>query len=354
MTQGWRHVSLALCLALLFTGQSARASKTDIIILENGTRIIGAIKQLNRGLMEVSTDGMATIAVEWNRVVFIHTDKDFIVETSDGSRAFGQVSTLEQSGELEVREADTVWRFPLGEVVVLQRIKDSFRKRWDGGIGLGATAKRANDEVALLATLDAKYRTRKQTYDISLYGSYSDRSSSPVAERYNLGFQHSAFIRSKWYSLAIADLEHNTELNLHLRTLLVGGASYEMISTGRNSLALSLGLAANHEQYFLSDLDQVSAEAYLGLTYDFFKFRTPKADIWTELRLFPSLSESPRYRTTWDVHVSWEIVKKFWFDISLYYIADSNPPRQQAGLPTDGENPSGTDWGLNTAIKWKF
>lgn len=354
---GRRNVMRSVLIVLLLSsalchGQSS--DKTDIIELENGTVVVGEIKELHRGLLIVSTNGMSTINIEWGRVIALSTDKNFTVETADGFRAFGTISTSEDKSGIVIGALDNGQFISWPEVVVIQRIKDSFIKRWDGAMGIGLNAKRANDEISMVGTLDATYRTHKQIYRLDVYSSFSDRTDSTPSERYNLNLSHSAFIVTKWYSLAFANLEHNTELDLRLRTVVVGGARYGILHDSKNRLGAAIGLAVNNERYSIEVLDQTSAEGYLSLSYDFFKFRTPKADIGAELQLFPSLTEKNRYRTAINTRVRWEIVKKLWFDISLYYLADSNPPQQNAIANPDSQNPAGTDWGLNTSLQWRF
>ncbi|HMB58401.1 MAG TPA: hypothetical protein VKN35_00685, partial [Xanthomonadales bacterium] len=57
-----------LCLILLFLAISApafSAPKTDVIYLKNGDRVTGEIKQLFRGKLELKTDHMGTVLIDW-------------------------------------------------------------------------------------------------------------------------------------------------------------------------------------------------------------------------------------------------------------------------------------------------
>ena len=40
--------------------------KTDVITLKNGDKITGELKELQTGLLELSTDNMSTIYIEWD------------------------------------------------------------------------------------------------------------------------------------------------------------------------------------------------------------------------------------------------------------------------------------------------
>ena len=72
------------------------------------------------------------------------------------------------------------------------------------------------------------------------------------------------------------------------------------------------------------------------------------------LTVYPSLTEEDRYPTTLKASTTREKYKNFWIEISLYNMADSNPPSNET-RGTDGEQePKGTDWGLDTSLRWKF
>lgn len=339
-------IAVLLCLPAI-----GYAQKTDIILLKNGDRITGDIKEFQRGIVRVTTDTMGTVFIEWEEIQSIHTDKTYTVETQSGLREFGSIQASPDSDGLVVTYNNKSVVLDAENIVTLRRVKDNFWRRLEGNIGVGLSAKKANHELNINIFGDAKYQTRKHVYRADFYSTFSNRNDADENERHNLAFSHSAFIVPKWFSLAGAELERNTELNLHLRTLVTGGASYEIIKSNRHRLITSFGLAANNENYFFGGADRLSGEAFVSLSYDYFKFSTPKADVVTSLAVYPSLTEANRVRTTFDTTVSWEMVKDFWWDVSLYYTADNKPPEDERN---NNDKAPGTDWGLNTGIKWKY
>ena len=89
-------------LALLFLGfgvlPALCADRTDIIYMQNGDRITGEIKKLERGRLEYKTDDMKTLEVEWLKIDFIQSVHVFDMESVSGHRAHGQLVFPEPAG----------------------------------------------------------------------------------------------------------------------------------------------------------------------------------------------------------------------------------------------------------------
>ena len=74
------------------------AQKTDVITLLNTDRITGDLKSMRSGLLQLSTDNMGTIYIEWDKVEEIHTDKFFQIELDDGRIYFGSLQPSDKKG----------------------------------------------------------------------------------------------------------------------------------------------------------------------------------------------------------------------------------------------------------------
>ncbi len=340
---------VALCLA----AQSVHAQKTDIITLINGDRITCDIKELERGLVRVKTDSVGTIYIEWLDIATIESQKQFNIETASGALAFGSISTSLDQQSIDVTYGDRTLRLEKHAIVEITRIKDSFWRRMDGAVGLGFSYKKANRDLQLNFAADAKYTSREHFYVAGLSALVSRQNDKSASERYVGNFARQSYIRAKWTSLARAELEQNTELDLKLRTLLQGGAVHQFLKTNRTRFDGAMGLALNDEQYFaVNKENRTSLELFGTLGYEYFKFNTPKADVVTRLNVFPSLTESDRIRTTLDAKVRWEIIKDLNWAITLYLSADNRPPETDFDQGT--LQASGTDYGITTSIEWTY
>ena len=78
--------SLLLFLLLLLVCSPARAEKTDVVYLNNGDRITGEAKSLERGKLEFKTDHMGTVYIEWEDIAEIISTTGQSVELANGQR----------------------------------------------------------------------------------------------------------------------------------------------------------------------------------------------------------------------------------------------------------------------------
>ncbi len=348
-----RFLSCVLLLLALLSAGAAMAQKTDIITLVNGDRLTGDIKEMQRGLLRFKTDSIGTIYIEWLDISSIESTKFFNLETASGVLAFGSIETTDDQDSLDITYADRTVRLKKYSVVEIERVKDTFWNRLDGSVGLGFSFKKANEDLQLNFNADAKYRTRRHSYTSSLSALVSSQNDNTATERYTATFSHQANIKPNWYSLAQGNLEQNTELDLRLRALILGGGLHRFINTNRTRLDSAAGLALNNEQYFTTGKeDRTSLEAFASVGYEFFKFNTPKADVTARFTVFPSLTESGRVRTNLDTKVRWEIIKDLNWAITVYASTDNQPPEQET--ERGSEEASGTDYGIITSLEWTF
>src|SRR5699024_7813384 len=83
----------------------AWAQKTDIVTLVNGDTLTCEIKLLERGRLEVSTDHLGTVDIEWDKVVAVTASRLFQIETANGVRLLGQLATT-GPGQFDVIAAE--------------------------------------------------------------------------------------------------------------------------------------------------------------------------------------------------------------------------------------------------------
>jgi len=79
---------IVICMLFLLPAL-AKAEKTDVIILKNGDRITGEIKNLEAGILQYKTDTMGTVNIEWRFISEIISDTNQSVELTDGTRMHG-------------------------------------------------------------------------------------------------------------------------------------------------------------------------------------------------------------------------------------------------------------------------
>ena len=123
----WVVVAAAIALSPC---AAAWAQKTDVVTLLNGDKITGEIKDLNRGVLEFSTDDAGTIDIEWDKIGTVEAKRSFEVETSDGRRMLGTLGPPVQR-TLSVGTVDGVVALPMVEVTRITPIGRTFWAKLD-------------------------------------------------------------------------------------------------------------------------------------------------------------------------------------------------------------------------------
>jgi hypothetical protein len=70
----------AFLLGTLAAPVARAAPKVDVVVLQNGSRVVGEIRSMSRGRLELRTDDMGTTYVEWGNVAQVMAPEFFEVE----------------------------------------------------------------------------------------------------------------------------------------------------------------------------------------------------------------------------------------------------------------------------------
>jgi len=334
-------LALVVCLALVPAG--ADAAYTDTIVLKNGDRFRFVLKSLQQGQLKYKTDGMSTIYVKWDRVAELTAPGTFDVETTDGTRFLGSLSSPER-GKLGVDIGLRVVTVNLDDVVRITQLKRQFWDRIDGSIDLGASYTDASGVGQ--GTLSAKVGVRRPSYEVqtSFDTTITVQPNEPVTSRTNLGGGYVRLLQDRWFVPFAAKFERNTDIGLELRASGAGGFGRYLVQTNRSQFGAAGGLVVTREIPVEGDTTN-NIEAFAGSSYSFFTHDTPKTTIDAAFTVFPSLNVRGRWRTSLDVSIKRELWKDFTVGFSYYDTYDNKPPG--GGSPAH-------DFGGTVTVGWTF
>ena len=331
---------LSLCLPSYILGQ-----KTDVVVLDNGDRLTGEVKRLERGKLLFNTDSLGTVEIEWDDILSVTSTQEFEVELETGRRFFGSLGPDSESNEVVVELAEGPMALPHAEVVRITPIKATFWGRVDGSMDVGFSFAQADQSGQLNLGLDASIRTRKYLRRLEVSSILTYRDEGEEIRRSVGSFEFSRFISRKWGTLSIGSAEQNDELGLELRTTLTGGMRRHLVRSNSSNFSAVLAGAFNREHYSGSEGDQYNIEAVAGIEFEKFSFHDPEVDFTVALSLLPSLSDWGRVRLEFESRLRRELVEDLFLVLSVYDSYDSDPPVEEVGS---------NDWGLTTSLGWSF
>ncbi len=323
------------------------APKTDVVVFNNGDRLTGEIKGLEKGKLELSTDSAGTVYIEWDKVASVATRQYLHVETGSGARYFGSVPAGDAAGtmRLHVEGEPEGQTLPIEDVVRLKPIEQGpLIQRLDGYVSAGFNYTKSNNQTQLNFSGGVNSRNERREWSLDGAMTLSSQSVGPSTSMYDVTVNNKRFLQDRWFAALFASVQGNEELGLNIREIVGAGPGRYLLQDGHNEWYAVAGLAASHEN-FQGEPRRNSLEAIVATEYSYFRYDTPKRSFDAGLAVFPSLTDSGRVRAELDVDSRYEIVDDLFFEVSLYGSYDNKA--------VDAAD-SDLDYGVVTSLGYSF
>ena len=341
------NVARGVMLALLLPASTAALAdrdNTDVIYLTNGDRITGEILSLEFGTLRFETSNAGTLSIEWPAIRAITSQYGFTIESRDGGRYTGVITASDENQlAMDLVVGDTV-KMPLTEVVRLTQIESGFWKSINGSLSVGLNYTKASDTGTASLNFSATYRNPRIESTLTLSAN-STTTPEGTTDRNQLANSLRLVRPGARYWNFLSSIDRNEELGIDARIQLGAGFGRHLIQTKHTALDGTLGLSFNNEWVTGQTASNQSVEGVINAEWHIFRFSDPETSMVTTLSLLPSLTESNRWRSEFNITLSRDIFKDFTLDLSYYNSYDSKPP---------DENASKSDYGIVTSISYKF
>jgi hypothetical protein len=334
--------ALALLSLLVQPAPVHAAAKTDIIELLNGDRITCEIRKLERGKLTVKTDGLGTIAIEWNDVERVTSAASYDLELASGQRVFGALGRG-QPGTIDVMTAAGAQRLSLPDIVRISPIGGTFWGRLDGAVDAGFSFAQANVQTQWTLNSSISYRSRWWLLRLDADSALTTREDADSQIRNTLLLEAQRFLRPRWSAVGFAQFQQNEELSLDLRTALGGGIMRVLLQSNRTVLSALGGMAFTHESYQGSG-DTDVAEAVAGLKWQWFTFDGRSTNLDVGAITFYAVNGDSRVRLEANSSFTSDIVGDLYWSINLFDSYNSHPPPERKS----------NDFGVSAAVGWSF
>jgi len=334
-----------LFILLLFLSSPCFADKTDVVILKNGDHITGEVKQMDFALLNLKTDHMGTLDIQWDEILSLTAlQQYFRIERKDGRLMYGAIDTDTVKNKLLV-VLDTT-RVPLAfdQVIRITPIKQTFWDRLMLNMDIGYSYTKASTVSQLTFSGSSSYRTYRNSIQMSWSSIDTDQKDQPQTKRRDLSLQGKQIYRNRWFLGTGGSFQQNSELGLDLRLAWNAGVGRYLIQTHHSFLQGGGGLSVNRE-WAQNSQNAYNLEGLFTTEFYRFIYQTPKMSLESYLNIFPSLSDWGRIRSEFDIKLKWEIIADLYWNLTFYSSTDNKPP--------SGEN-SKIDFGVVVSIGWKL
>ena len=338
-----RHVaSMVVVLALSLLPSTARATKTDVLVMGNGDHVTCEIKVLEYGVLTVKTDDMGTMQIKWHHVARLNSSNFFLVKTKSGFLHYGRFEDSGEDGLLKVvgpmRTADLF----MSDLATIERIKKDFWDKFDLAGALGYQYTKSTSITVLRADASIDYRGRihraggQVTADIT-------ENESEVKRRYDATGYYARTVSGRLQVQGSGGARRHDELGLQLRLRGGGGLGYDLLDRRISSLTMGAGVYLTREWARDGGIGEDSWEAMFNGSFKVFDLETPKTDITLNVAVMPNLTINDRVRSDVDLKARREMVEDLFLVLTWYESRDTQPPEGAEAT---------TDRGVVFSVEW--
>jgi len=334
------HKFLFLFLFLIsFSGFSQK----DSLKLKNNDIIVGELKSMVNGIVIIETPySDKDFRIEYVNVKEIYLDQIFLINLVNKSHYLGTVKTV-SSDMVEIISEGMTFQTEKENIVQLKAIDTKFWSRFNGNIDLGFNLTKANNFSQLTLSSSLKYDSELWNFGGSYSTLLSNQDNVDEIKRVEWSIDAQRYIAKEWFGILDVSFLSNTEQALKGRTNTLVALGKYLIRSDRLYLGARIGVNYNIETYFDSTLDKNSTEANIAAEFNMFEFGD--FNLQTDVTFYPSLSESGRFRTDYNLDLKYDLPWDFYikFDFTLNY--DNQPAVE--GNDFDYIFNSGFGWELN-------
>lgn len=336
-----------LLVILLFSSPTLFADgKTDIIFLKNGDRITGEINKLEAGLLELKTDTMGTIHIEWRFISWLSSNSAHAVESTDGNHWLGQLQKPAEGDHIVVNTDRGPVDIPLAEVVSVWPVAASFLDKIDLDVSLGFDYSKATDITNFNLSVDFLHRSDERITDASLRSDITRQRVGDDQNRQEFRLGQQYLRPGQKYRAWLIGLESNNAMGINLRVYGGGALGKYLIKTNNKLFSVSGGLLVAQEKPE-DGSSETNLEALGAVRYRFFRFASPERNFDTSLAVFPSLTDIGRVRASLRSTFKLEFFDDLFWSMEFYATFDNKPISDTDGVEK-------TDLGVITALGWSY
>ena len=316
----------------------------DTVILDNGDEVHGEVKNLTESVLTVETPySDSDFKIEWEHVKQLISPREFNIHLSSKENLYATLNTSGKEGYIILtNNGEYLMEVRLEDIVILDDVEESFENRFAANISGGYTRTKANETRQLTFRAFAAYYARYWSLDLNFNTINTLQSEVDPVERMDGGINFNYLIYNNWFGQIKSEFLSNNEQELDLRftnTLALGNL---IVRTNRLNLSGSAGITYNWEDYTNESEIFTSRELFIGGVFN--AYDIGDLSFKTNLGLYPSLTESGRYRVDLSSDLKYDFPLDFFLKIGFTLNFDSQPPNE-------GER---EDYVLTTTIGWDF
>lgn len=299
----------------------------DEIVLKNGDRLTGKVKQLVDGKLVLESELAGKVTIDLSNIQTFSSDAPIEVHLNDGTVLQERVSKS-GAGRFSVPGDKTLQAqdFEVGAIVSI----NPPRPRWSGNISIGATSTHGNtrtDTVTASASLSKRTeKDRTQLWADYAKGKQEDPDTGEkvtTEDWWRTRAKYDYFFTEKFYGYLDGRYEKDRIAELDRRVIVGAGGGYQWIESDDMNFSTEAGLASRYEKF--DNETESSSETSLQLGYHFDKKLVDNVKFINDLTYYPSLEQFSDYYLTSTAELRAYFTQSMFTNFKVIFNYDSTP-----------------------------
>jgi len=337
-------ISNCLIIFIFFSTQILNA-QIDTLYLKNSDVIVGELKSMKQSVATFETDySDSDFKIDWDEVFQLKTQTDYLLTLSSGERFSGHLESSSKNMVNVIENDSILVETPIEDIVYLRQIDNDFWSNFDASLSVGYNFTKANNLSQYSMRSNLGYRAKRWQASMQYNQIISTQTDVSETQRLDANLIYNRFLKKNWFLIGEVNWLSNTAQNIDLRTVSKLGLGKYIIQTNSLYWGLQSGVSFNNENFSVEgeQSNNNSAEAFLGTEvnlYDIGDF-----SLLSRVVVYPSLTESDRWRTDFNLDVNYDLPLDFFINFGLSLNYDSQPV----------QNGTETDYIFQTTVGWSL
>ncbi len=316
-------------------------AQTDTLVTTNGETITGELKEMTRGVVTIETDySDSDFKIEWGKISTIKSNKRFVIILTNGTRLVGTINGNNKTYFIKIKDA--MYKKSTENIVSIESLDDTFLGRLSASVGIGFNLSKTNYLRQFNMRSSFGYFAQNWKADGAFDENYSEQDSVVRTKRIDGKISYNYFLGNDWYVSAASDFLQNEEQKLKLRSTPKFGFGNYIIHNNYVYLSIGAGVSGNFESFTESvQEDRNSSEFFFNAELNMFDFGD--LSLLTNINTFKNLDDGNRIRNDFKIDLKYNILgSDFYVKLGYTLNYDSQPI----------EGADTTDYVIQTTFGW--
>jgi putative salt-induced outer membrane protein YdiY len=249
---------------------AAAGIRADVVVMNDGSRIIGKVHRMQDGKLKLETEFAGTLDIDASKVASVETDESVNVEMSTGDKLIGKIDwkpdlkkgvvQTELGGvPFSIEKLQAIWlqgaKSPdeLKFELKLAKAEEEYQAKlpkWAAELEGGIVAQEGNtDKTNARGKFKISRKTDKDLLTFYLSGEYEEANDVRNTSEAIGGARYEYLLTKRIFAYIRSEFEYDEFENLDLRATVVLGGGYYWLKKEDHEYKTQFGIGYRHEAY---------------------------------------------------------------------------------------------------------